>query len=148
MIDDTWYQRPAGMETQYGAGGLVLRAAAGAVEALLIREHKHEDWVLPKGHVLPGEGTEEAARREILEETGILPGRMLAELGSRERLAFDKKSWKRTTYFAFASSAWEASPTANTDLVGWFRLDALPRMTWPEQRELLSCSFARLHRLV
>jgi diadenosine hexaphosphate hydrolase (ATP-forming) len=38
---------------------------------LLIRDRKGY-WVLPKGHLDPGESQEEAALREVEEETGIV----------------------------------------------------------------------------
>lgn len=38
---------------------------------LVVRRTRNGDWVLPKGHVRPGESLEEAARREIREETGL-----------------------------------------------------------------------------
>jgi 8-oxo-dGTP pyrophosphatase MutT (NUDIX family) len=37
-------------------------------------------WVLPNGQLGPGESTEAAALREVVEETGV-PGRLLAPLG-------------------------------------------------------------------
>lgn len=44
---------------------------------------KHPQWLLPKGHVHPGEPYEEAALREVSEETGIPLNdlRVLAYLG-------------------------------------------------------------------
>jgi 8-oxo-dGTP pyrophosphatase MutT (NUDIX family) len=52
----------------------MVRAAGGVVlagdEVLLIRD-RYGRWTFPKGHVEPGETDEEAARREVEEETGV-----------------------------------------------------------------------------
>jgi 8-oxo-dGTP diphosphatase len=62
-----------------------VRAAGGVIlhdgRAALIHRPKYDDWSLPKGKLEPGEDWEEAARREVLEETGI-PCRLGAELGT------------------------------------------------------------------
>ena len=61
------------------AGGIVFRkeASTGSVSVLLIRPKNGENiWVLPKGHVEPGEVLNECAVREVMEETGIW-GRIL-----------------------------------------------------------------------
>ncbi len=36
-----------------------------------VHRARHTDWSLPKGHVEPGETREEAAIREVKEETGL-----------------------------------------------------------------------------
>lgn len=51
------------------AGGLVLRPAGNAGEILLI--HRNGVWDLPKGKIEKNESREEAAIREVEEETGI-----------------------------------------------------------------------------
>ena len=48
------------------AGGVVVMDGR-----LVVRRTSSGDWVLPKGHVHPGESLEEAARREVREETGL-----------------------------------------------------------------------------
>jgi 8-oxo-dGTP pyrophosphatase MutT (NUDIX family) len=55
------------------AGGLVWRRASVGLELLLIRRDRHggDEWSLPKGKLDPGEGFEEAALREVEEETGV-----------------------------------------------------------------------------
>lgn len=54
------------------AGGVVIRENNnGEKEMYVIHRPHHDDWSLPKGHVDPGEGMEEAALREVLEETGF-----------------------------------------------------------------------------
>jgi 8-oxo-dGTP pyrophosphatase MutT (NUDIX family) len=53
------------------AGGIVHRSGDGGTEVLVIHRPKYEDWTLPKGKLDPGETSEEAAVREVEEETGI-----------------------------------------------------------------------------
>jgi len=50
-----------------GAGGVVFNQAG---EVLLVRDRMGY-WVFPKGHLDPGESLEQAALREVVEETGI-----------------------------------------------------------------------------
>ncbi len=54
---------------EFSAGGVVSRGE----KLLLIRARNlrgEEVWTFPKGHLEPGEGPEEAALREVEEETG------------------------------------------------------------------------------
>jgi 8-oxo-dGTP diphosphatase len=58
--------------TVRAAGGVVWRRdPAGALEVLAVHRPQYDDWTLPKGKLLPGEGDEEAALREVEEETGL-----------------------------------------------------------------------------
>lgn len=53
------------------AGGVVIRTKDGATEYLLVQaSHDREKWVLPKGHIEPGEDPRETAAREVIEESG------------------------------------------------------------------------------
>jgi 8-oxo-dGTP diphosphatase len=60
-----------------------VRAAGGVVisegRVALIHRPKYDDWSLPKGKLDAGESWEEAALREVREETGV-PCRLLDEL--------------------------------------------------------------------
>jgi 8-oxo-dGTP diphosphatase len=49
------------------AGGLVARDGA----VLVVHRPRYDDWSLPKGKLDPGESWEEAALREVHEETGV-----------------------------------------------------------------------------
>lgn len=54
------------------AGGIVYRRRGERIEVLLVRARPHpHHWVLPKGHIDPGETPEACARREIQEEAGV-----------------------------------------------------------------------------
>ncbi len=55
---------------EHAAGGIVLSSQR---RILLLRKTKHGavHWVLPKGHIEPGESREQAALREIREESGL-----------------------------------------------------------------------------
>lgn len=58
-------------ETQVSAGGVVYRRQGDQIEVALISVGPAPRWQLPKGTVMDGEGHEDAALREVREETGI-----------------------------------------------------------------------------
>ena len=54
------------------AGGLVRRRGANGVEEILVvHRPAYGDWSFPKGKLEPGEREEDAAVREVEEETGL-----------------------------------------------------------------------------
>jgi 8-oxo-dGTP diphosphatase len=52
------------------AGGVVVRVGDGAEQVLVVHRPRYDDWSLPKGKLDPGETYEDAAIREVEEETG------------------------------------------------------------------------------
>jgi len=54
------------------AGGVVFRPHNGEFLYLVVSSSDGQNWVLPKGHIEPGESPEAAAVREIAEEAGVL----------------------------------------------------------------------------
>lgn len=57
-------------QQETSAGGVVFRANGGDPLFLLIRD-SYNNWGFPKGHLEEGERPEDAALREVREETGI-----------------------------------------------------------------------------
>jgi 8-oxo-dGTP diphosphatase len=75
------------------AGGLVTRRAGAVVEVLVVHRPRYDDWSLPKGKADPGESDEDAARREVAEETGYVCAlrEELATIRYRDRRDRDKQ---------------------------------------------------------
>jgi 8-oxo-dGTP pyrophosphatase MutT (NUDIX family) len=77
-----------GARDETSAGGVVFRVDGGQPLFLLIRD-SYKNWGFPKGHIEQGEQPEQAAVREVSEETGLS--------GLTLRGAIDKIDW----YFRF-----------------------------------------------
>lgn len=53
------------------SGGIIIRNQAGKTVFYVVHRPRHDDWSFPKGHIDSGETLEQAALREVLEETGF-----------------------------------------------------------------------------
>ena len=130
-------------------GGMTPRNhhSAGAVvldgpRCLLIRRGR--EWIFPKGHVEPGESPEEAARREVLEETGIE-----IEVGSRlgaTRYGFKSPDgrWnrKRVEWFLGRRVGGAVRLEPIFDEAAFLERDeAIARLTFPADREIARHAF-------
>jgi 8-oxo-dGTP pyrophosphatase MutT (NUDIX family) len=108
-------------ETVRAAGGVVSRRRHdGVLEVLLVHRPRYDDWTIPKGKLEPGETHEQAARREVLEETGLdcELGRELPSTSYRDR----KGRPKTVRYWAMRPLAGEPAPSREIDDVRWASL--------------------------
>jgi 8-oxo-dGTP pyrophosphatase MutT (NUDIX family) len=101
--------RRARVETS--AGGVVFRRTGNDIEFLLIRD-PYENWGLPKGHIEGGETPEQAARREVEEETGLHALRTVAQLPTIDWFFRDrgKLVHKFCHFFLLECNGGDASP--------------------------------------
>jgi 8-oxo-dGTP pyrophosphatase MutT (NUDIX family) len=102
------------------AGGLVWRGSDGAVELLLVHRPKYDDWTFPKGKCDPGESDEDAAIREVAEETG-LRCRLDHELASSH---YDDARGrpKLVRYWVMVAEEGSFEPNDEVDAVRWVPL--------------------------
>jgi 8-oxo-dGTP pyrophosphatase MutT (NUDIX family) len=117
------------------AGGLVVdRLGAATLGALIGRIDRRGrlEWVLPKGHVEPGESPEQTAVREVREETG-LEARVVSLLGPIQYwFVADDHYLLEATGGALGTEDVEVSEVA------WVPLDELvARMRYASERRLL-----------
>jgi 8-oxo-dGTP diphosphatase len=112
------------------AGGLVVRGG----DVLLVHRPRYDDWTFPKGKLEPGESWEEAARREVEEETGLEcePG---AEVG---RTSYEVRGEpKEVRYYRMATDS-EPCAQNEIDAVRWVSFDdAAELLTYGYDRELV-----------
>lgn len=125
------------------AGGLVVDRRGDSLLAVLIGRldrRGHLRWSLPKGHIEPGETPEQAAEREVHEETGIT-SRVLAPLGTIDFwFTSDRRRVHKTVHhFVLEARGGELSDTdIEVDEVAWVPLDEVAeRLAHEDERRLL-----------
>jgi 8-oxo-dGTP diphosphatase len=99
------------------AGGVLVRPGADGLEVAVIHRPKYEDWSLPKGKLDGDETFEQAALREVEEETG-----MRAELGSElSPISYrDRKGrTKLVRYWLMRALEGEFRPGSEVDELRW-----------------------------
>ncbi len=116
------------------AGGVVV---AGDGQVLLVHRPRYDDWTLPKGKLDPGESFEEAALREVREETGLrcTLGRELATTEYRD----SKARPKIVRYWLMEVGSGEFEPNDEVDEVRWLPVtDAAALLTYDRDRDVLA----------
>ena len=132
------------------AGGLVLRSPISEVSsgiephaALIGRRDRRGRmiWSLPKGHLEEGESAEEAAIREVREETG-LESAVVAPLGTIDFwfMAQEQRIHKTVHHFLMEMTGGEfTADDVEVDEVMWVPLHELEsRMTYKDERNLIA----------
>jgi 8-oxo-dGTP diphosphatase len=118
------------------AGGVLLREGPAGLEVGVIHRPKYGDWSLPKGKLDGGEGFEQAALREVLEETG-----MRAELGpelSSVRYRDRRGRTKVVRYWQMRVAGGDFEPGAEVDELRWLDPEAAGELlTYRHDAELV-----------
>jgi 8-oxo-dGTP pyrophosphatase MutT (NUDIX family) len=124
------------------AGGLVVDRTGIRPRAAIIGRLDRRGrllWSLPKGHLEAGESAEDAAVREVEEETGIR-GRVVAPLGTIDYwfVAEDRRIHKTVHHYLLEASGGELSDEdIEVDEVAWVPLDELrERLAYAGERRL------------
>ena len=119
------------------AGGVVYRESDHGPEYLIVRARRDPSvWVLPKGHIEPGETRERAAIREIEEEAGCHAA-IVAPLG---QLVFGSVR-TRIYLMRFEQSV---TPAEDREVFWGSAEEAMRRLAFQDTRDLV----ARAHDIV
>lgn len=118
------------------------RLRRGRLDVVLVHRPRYDDWSIPKGKVDPGETDEEAALREVEEETTLvarlgdeLPGTRYVDRGGRN---------KSVRYWAM-TAAGEPAGAHEVDAALWLPFgQARDRLSYERDRAVLDALQARL----
>jgi 8-oxo-dGTP pyrophosphatase MutT (NUDIX family) len=128
------------------AGGLVLDLSGDVPRGALIGKQDRRGrllWSLPKGHVEDGESNEQAAVREVAEETGIA-GEILGVLGTIDFwfVADGRRIHKTVHHFLLRAVGGELSDEdIEVTEVAWVPFPELrARLAYPDERGLIDAA--------
>lgn len=131
------------------AGGLVVKYESSTFYAAVIARRNRAgrlEWCLPKGHLEGEETAEEAAIREIQEETGIT-GEIRRALGKIDYwfTGDDRRVHKVVHHFLLDATGGyltvEGDPDSEADDVEWIAFERLSeRLSYPNERRLAAAA--------
>ena len=127
---------------EFSAGGVVFQKSNNKIRYLLIKDRQN-NWTIPKGHIESGENPQEAALREIKEETGLKKLNIARELESTRYFYCRGKELIRKTVFLYlieAKDDEELNPDKK-EIKGamWFTgKDALKNVSYSNIKDMLN----------
>jgi len=137
---------------EVSAGGLVIDTT-GKLGLLIGRRDQKDStgkkilWSLPKGHIEEGETPEQAALREVAEETGI-QSQIEKNLGIIDFwfMAGGKRIHKTVHHYLFRESGGIlAAQESEVDEVAWFPLhEIIDKLAYPDEKKLIARTNATL----
>jgi 8-oxo-dGTP pyrophosphatase MutT (NUDIX family) len=147
------------VEREFSAGGVLVRSVRGRrmLAAIHPQGRPAGTWALPKGLVGPGESAEQAALREVLEETGVA-GRSLGKLGDVRYVytrswAGGERVFKIVSFFLLQAGRGRIGEIAEEMRVEvaearWLPLEEAPRLlAYKGEREMAAKALHALARL-
>ena len=132
---------PSHTDVVQAAGGLVVRRRGGHLQLVVVHRPVHQDWSFPKGKLEPGETLDDAALREVEEETGMAC-ELLRFIGHTEYV--DRKGRPKTVaYWIMAATGGSFAPNEEVDLLRWMHLDeAAHLLSYTRDQELVAVLMA------
>ncbi len=129
------------------AGGVVARKVDGRIQVALVGDTLRDAWYLPKGGLDKGETIEQAALREVNEETG-LEVRMVKPIRAIEYWFYARgaRVHKKVHYFLMEPTGGDFSlRDKENDRADWFDLErALEVMSYENEVEVVREGVAML----
>jgi 8-oxo-dGTP pyrophosphatase MutT (NUDIX family) len=144
--------KSASARIETSSGGVVFRRTLGGVRFLLIRD-PYANWGLPKGHLEDDETPEQAALREVMEETGLERLAIVDRLPTidwyfRER---GRLIHKFCHFYLVESAEGEPIPQTDEGISACLWCDfpgALDTVTYSNAREVLRAAGDRLNGVI
>lgn len=136
---------------EFSAGGIVIREVEGRVEVAVIKPAGRNVTALPKGHIDRGETSQQAALREVLEETGltVTVEQKLGDVKYVYRFR-GKTIFKVVSFFLFRWHSGEIDQITEAmrkevDVARWLLLEeAVAQLSYPGEREMATKALALL----
>ena len=126
------------------AGGVIFRRVKDEFEVALILHRG--GWCLPKGLVEKNETFEQAALREVREETG-LEGELVGKIGAISYSFTQEGRYFKTVHFFLLRYVGGSTDQHDSEVYGvkWFSTsDALQILTFVKERQILQQALAML----
>lgn len=124
------------------AGGIVLRDDAAERVVAVVHRPRYDDWAFPKGKLLDREREEDAALREVFEETGFRC-RLVEHVGAVTYTDLRGRP-KVVRYWTMAPEEGAFVPTQEVDDLRWVTTDEADRLlTYRHDRDLLRSAIGK-----
>ena len=135
------------VRNEHSSGGAVIALRDGHPHVALIATRGRTRWGLPKGAVSEGETSEQAALREVLEETG-LEAKIVKPLDTIEYYfrVGDTLIRKRVDFYLMTHTGGTLTPQlSEVDDVEWVELSqAIQRASFDSEKKLLEMASIEL----
>lgn len=130
------------MPYERSAGAIIYHRRQNKVKYLLL-EYRQKHWDFPRGHVETGESDEQAARREIREETGLTD--LIFTPGFKEKISWfyrikddQKPRYEEAVYFLAKCREKAVKLSAEHTAFKWLTFaEAVKQLTFINGRDVL-----------